>query len=135
DFAGAVLKYLRRHPVPRLTICGGVGKLSKLADGHLDLHSGRSQVNKDLLAEIVRTAGGGSDLAESVRTANTALGALHLCQAAAFPLGDLIAARARAVARDVLREAPVEVDVVVIDRAGTIVGRTPFAQSRQRVVE
>src|SRR5919199_3696255 len=27
DFAGAVLKYLRRHPVPRLTIAGGIGKL------------------------------------------------------------------------------------------------------------
>src|SRR5699024_7239492 len=41
DFAGAVLKYLRRHPVPQLTIGGGIGKLTKLAAGHLDLHSGR----------------------------------------------------------------------------------------------
>jgi cobalt-precorrin-5B (C1)-methyltransferase len=124
DFAGAVLKYLRRHPVPRLTIAGGIGKLSKLADGHLDLHSGRSQVDKGFLAEIVRTAGGSPELVEAVRTANTALGALHLCQAADLPLGDLIAARARDVAQSVLREAPVEVDVIVIDRAGTIVGRT-----------
>ncbi|NEE50083.1 cobalt-precorrin-5B (C(1))-methyltransferase, partial [Streptomyces sp. SID8455] len=37
DFAGAVLKYVRRHPVARLTICGGFAKLSKLAAGHLDL--------------------------------------------------------------------------------------------------
>jgi len=28
DFAGAVLKYLKRHPVPRLTIAGGFAKLS-----------------------------------------------------------------------------------------------------------
>ncbi|SHF81525.1 cobalt-precorrin-5B (C(1))-methyltransferase [Streptoalloteichus hindustanus] len=123
DFAGAVLKYLRRHPVPRLTIAGGVGKLSKLADGHLDLHSGRSQVNHDLLADLTREAGGDPELVEQVRAANTALGALHLCQPAGLPLGDLIASRARDVATEVLREAPVEVDVVVIDRAGTIVGR------------
>ncbi|WP_199442533.1 cobalt-precorrin-5B (C(1))-methyltransferase [Umezawaea beigongshangensis] len=123
DFAGAVLKYLRRHPVPRLTIAGGIGKLSKLADGHLDLHSGRSQVNHDLLAAIVRDAGGTPELVEAVRGANTALGALHLCQEAALPLGDLIAARARDTAVGVLREAPVAVDVVVIDRAGVIVGR------------
>lgn len=37
DFAGAVLKYLRRHPFPRLSIVGGVGKLTKLSHGHLDL--------------------------------------------------------------------------------------------------
>ena len=33
DFAGAVLKYVRRHPVDRLTVCGGFAKLSKLAAG------------------------------------------------------------------------------------------------------
>ncbi|MFC3263208.1 cobalt-precorrin-5B (C(1))-methyltransferase, partial [Streptomyces xanthochromogenes] len=54
DFAGAVLKYVRRHPVDRLTICGGFAKLSKLAAGHLDLHSARSQVDKPFLAELAR---------------------------------------------------------------------------------
>ena len=119
DFAGAVLKYLRRHPVPRLTIAGGVGKLAKLAEGHLDLHSGRSQVNKEFLAELAAAP----ELAEEIRGANTALAALRLCQQAGVPLGDRIAERARKTAEGVLREAPVEVDVVVIDRAGTVVGR------------
>ncbi|HEX3589693.1 MAG TPA: cobalt-precorrin-5B (C(1))-methyltransferase [Pseudonocardiaceae bacterium] len=120
DFAGAVLKYLRRHPVDRLTIAGGIGKLAKLADGHLDLHSGRSQVDTALLAELV---GGGGELAERVLGATTALDALRMCQEAGVPLGDLVAARARATALSVLRGAPVEVDVVVVDRAGEIVGR------------
>ena len=115
DFAGAVLKYLRRHPVARLTIAGGVGKLAKLAEGQLDLHSGRSQVNKDFLAELAGIP--------AVREANTALEALRLCQEAGVPLGDRIAERARRTAEGVLREAPVAVDIVVIDRAGTIVGR------------
>ena len=34
DFAGGVLKYLRRHPVPRLTVAGGFAKMAKLAPGH-----------------------------------------------------------------------------------------------------
>jgi cobalt-precorrin-5B (C1)-methyltransferase len=123
DFAGAVLKYLRRHPVPRLTIAGGIGKLTKLAEGHLDLHSGRSQVSPEFLAALVAHAGGSPMLVEGVRGANTALDALQQCQAAGLPLGDLVAARARETAVGVLREAPVEVDVVVIDRAGTVVGR------------
>ncbi|MGR7025104.1 cobalt-precorrin-5B (C(1))-methyltransferase [Geodermatophilus sp. URMC 62] len=123
DFAGAVLKYLRRHPVPRLTVAGGIGKLAKLADGHLDLHSGRSQVSFDSLAARVAGAGGDPALVEGVRGANTALDALRQCQAAGVPLGDLVAAGARETALGVLRGAPVAVDVVVIDRAGNVVGR------------
>ncbi|MGY1697984.1 cobalt-precorrin-5B (C(1))-methyltransferase [Geodermatophilus sp. SYSU D00814] len=123
DFAGAVLKYLRRHPVPRLTVAGGIGKLAKLADGHLDLHSGRSQVSFDSLAARVAGAGGPRELVEGVRGANTALDALRQCQAAGLPLGDLVAAGARETALGVLRRAPVEVDVVVIDRAGEVVGQ------------
>jgi cobalt-precorrin-5B (C1)-methyltransferase len=122
DFAGAVLKYLRRHPVPRLSIAGGIGKLCKLADGHLDLHSGRSQVDFGSLAARAAAAGAEPDLVERVRGANTALEALGHCQAAGLPLGDLIAAAARATALDVLRGAPVAVDVLVIDRAGSVVG-------------
>ncbi|MGX5656687.1 cobalt-precorrin-5B (C(1))-methyltransferase [Geodermatophilus nigrescens] len=123
DFAGAVLKYLRRHPVPRLTVAGGIGKLAKLADGHLDLHSGRSQVSFDSLAARVAAAGGSPQLVAGVRGANTALDALRQCQAAGLPLGDLVAAGARETALGVLRGAPVAVDVVVIDRAGAVVGR------------
>jgi cobalt-precorrin-5B (C1)-methyltransferase len=123
DFAGAVLKYLRRHPVPRLTVAGGIGKLAKLAEGHLDLHSGRSQVSFAVLARLVADAGAPPELVEGVREANTALDALQQCQAAGLPLGDLVAAGARRTAEGVLLGAPVEVDVVVIDRAGTIVGR------------
>ncbi|MFG3221645.1 cobalt-precorrin-5B (C(1))-methyltransferase [Streptomyces sp. NPDC048185] len=124
DFAGAVLKYIRRHPVDRLTICGGFAKLSKLAAGHLDLHSGRSQVDKGFLAELARSGGADESLAAEVGAANTGLAALQLCQAAGVPLGDLVAQAARDEALAVLRGAPVAVDVICIDRAGTVVGRS-----------
>ena len=123
DFAGAVLKYLKRHPVPRLTIAGGIGKLSKLADGHLDLHSGRSQVDLRFLAELARAAGGDAAVAERMLAANSALDALQICQRAGVPIGSAIADRARRTAEQVLGDAPVAVDVVVIDRAGGVVGR------------
>lgn len=123
DFAGAVLKYLRGHPVPRLTLCGGFAKLTKLADGHLDLHSHRTRVDLDRLAGRCRDAGGGAPLVEQVRTSTTAMGALGLAHAAGIPLGDAVAAAARDEALRVLRGAPVAVDVVCIDRAGGIVGR------------
>lgn len=127
DFAGAVLKYIRRHPVDRLTICGGFAKLSKLAAGHLDLHSARSQVDRAFLADLARTGGASEALAAEITEANTGLAALRLCEAADVPLGDLVAARARDESLAVLRGAPVAVDVVCIDRAGTVVGRSSVA--------
>ncbi|WP_030021122.1 cobalt-precorrin-5B (C(1))-methyltransferase [Streptomyces monomycini] len=123
DFAGAVLKYVRRHPVPRLTVCGGFAKLSKLAAGHLDLHSARSQVDKGFLAELARQGGADAELAGEVAVANTGLAALQLCAARGVPLGDLVARTARDEALAVLRGAPVAVDVICIDRAGNVVGR------------
>jgi cobalt-precorrin-5B (C1)-methyltransferase len=127
DFAGAVLKYIRRHPVDRLTICGGFAKLSKLAAGHLDLHSARSRIDKGFLAELARRGGAHEPLAAGVVGANTGLAALQLCQAAGVPLGDLVATAARNEALAVLRGAPVAVDVICVDRAGTVVGRSTVA--------
>ncbi|MFG2757793.1 cobalt-precorrin-5B (C(1))-methyltransferase [Streptomyces wuyuanensis] len=124
DFAGAVLKYVRRHPVERLTVCGGFAKLSKLAAGHMDLHSARSQVDKGFLAELARRGGADEELAAEVAAANTGLAALQSCAARGVPLGDLVAATARDRALEVLRGAPVTVDVVCVDRAGTVVGRS-----------
>ena len=54
DFVGGTLKYLRRHPVGRLTLAGGFAKMAKLAAGHLDLHSSKSRVDPATLAEMLR---------------------------------------------------------------------------------
>lgn len=108
----------------RLTVCGGFAKLSKLAAGHLDLHSGRSQVDKIFLAGLARQGGASEALAAEIEVANTGLAALQLCAAAGVPLGDLVAVAARDQALSVLRGAPVAVDVICIDRAGTVVGRS-----------
>ncbi|MFC4857731.1 cobalt-precorrin-5B (C(1))-methyltransferase [Actinophytocola glycyrrhizae] len=124
DFAGAALKYLRRHPVDRLTIAGGFAKLSKLADGHLDLHSGRSQVNLDRLAQRAGLP--------HLATANTAMEALQLARAAGVPLADRVAEAARTEALAVLAGAPVDVDVLVIDRAGRLAGRAPSSTGGSR---
>ena len=130
DFAGAVLKYLRRHPVPRLTLAGGFAKMSKLAAGQMDLHSGRSQVDMAFLTDLARGLGASPALAATVSAAPTGLGALQECQAAGVPLGDAVALAARDAALVVLRGAPVTVDTLCIDRAGVIVGRAQPAGPR-----
>lgn len=122
DFAGAVLKYVARHPVERLSIVGGFAKLSKLAAGHLDLHSHRTQVDTKHLATLA--AGLPEAALERIRSANTAMEALQIAREGGVPLGDRVASAARDEALAVLKGAPVAVDVLCIDRAGNIVGRT-----------
>ena len=122
DFAGGLLKYLRRHPLPRLTLGGGFGKLAKLAAGHLDLHSGRSQVDFDFLARMLEEIGGAAEQAAAARACNTALEVLRQAQAAGLPLGDAVAQRARETALDVLA-GETAVEVLVFDRQGGLVGR------------
>jgi cobalt-precorrin-5B (C1)-methyltransferase len=132
DFAGALLKHLARHPVPRLTVGGGIGKISKLACGFLDLHSARSTVDFEALAELVGQAGAPQDAVAAVRGANTALEALGRAADGGIALGDVVAEQARDVAIDILGPVGVVVDVVVIDRAGMVVGRcAPQGHPRQ----
>lgn len=121
DFAGATLKHLARNPVPRLTLAGGFAKLSKLAAGHLDLHSARSQVDLDRLAALATDAGGSAQLAEAIRAGNTALHALQLARAAGVPLAQKVAEESLQVIQELLRSAPIEAEVLVVDREGEIV--------------
>ena len=122
DFAGGLLKYLRAHPVPNLTLAGGFGKFSKLAQGHLDLHSGRSQVDLDWLADRLADLGGDADLVAAARTANTAAEVLGRATAAGIPIAGRVAELALATALEALRGAPVAIEVLVVDREGAVVG-------------
>ncbi len=119
DFAGGVLKYLRRHPIPRLTLAGGFGKLAKLAQGAMDLHSGRSQVDFAALAAWAEAQGCAPG---PVAQSNTALEAVQHCPA----LAATVARRAQEQVLATLQGAPVEVEVIVIDRSGTILAREGF---------
>ena len=71
DFVGGMLKYIRDHPLPRVTIAGGVAKMTKLAQGLLDVHSKRGMADLDALAAVAVDAGASPELSERIRGANT----------------------------------------------------------------
>jgi len=123
DFVGGTLKYLRRHPIDNLTIAGGLAKMTKLAQGHMDLHSARSSVDFAWLAEQAGVLGTDSALAENIRHANTAAHVLDMTKSAELPLADGIADLARRAAVAILDGAPVAVETLIIDRSGRIIGR------------
>ena len=121
DFVGGTVKYLRRKPVARLTVAGGFAKLSKLAAGHMDLHSKRSQVDPAFLATLVVDPA----LAAKIGQVETGLHVLQIAEAAGVRIGDAVA---RACAARVRTEvsAQTDVEIIVCDRGAEIVGRAPF---------
>ena len=125
DFVGGTLKYLRRHPVPRLTIAGGFAKLVKLAQGAMFLHSSKSSVDMPALAGVLGTLAAPPDLLAEAAGANTAAQVLAAAAARGLPLADEIAGRARAVAAAALA-AETDVEIIVFTRQGALAGRAGF---------
>ena len=123
DFVGGLLKYLRRNPLPHLTVAGGFGKISKLANGATDLHSKRSQVDFNFLGKIVTEFDPTTPpqaLAE-IRNANTANQVLEIYgETIAHP----IALRARQVIQEKLNHPDIHTDVLIVNREGKIVSST-----------
>jgi cobalt-precorrin-5B (C1)-methyltransferase len=127
DFVGGMLKYVRSHPVARVTIAGGVAKMTKLAQGLLDLHSHRSEVDLTTLAELAKSADGSDALATRILASNTAAQAFAHAEQDGIALGDAVARKAQATAAAVVAGKPIEIEIAVFDRDGRLVGRAPFA--------
>lgn len=115
DMAGVVLKYLRRYPVPRFVMAGGLAKLSKLAAGHLDLHSSRSRVDAGLLAELLAAGGASPRLCEQIAAVDSMGQALSLSDAAGHDLAGPVCERALAVVRERLGD-DIDIEVIAFDR-------------------
>ena len=129
DFVGGMLKYVRSHPVARVTIAGGVGKMTKLAQGLLDLHSRRGSVDLVVLADLAKSAGGSETLAASIIASNTAAEAFAHAEQDGIALGDAVARAAHASAASVVAGKPIEIEIAVFDRDGRLVGHAPFASA------
>lgn len=116
DFAGGMLKYLKRRPIPKLTIGGGMGKMTKLAQGAMDLHSGRSQIDFSRLGAMAAGCG-----LPDVSECNTSLEAIERAGPA---LAQPVARDARKAAMDFLGGAPIQVEVIVVGRDGSTLARS-----------
>ncbi|RDE18257.1 cobalt-precorrin-5B (C(1))-methyltransferase [Motiliproteus coralliicola] len=124
DFVGALLKHLNKAPVARLSLCGGFGKIGKLANGHLDLNSRASAVDFEQLARLALRAGADEALVGQVKSANTSIEALNLCLQANIDLATEVCTDALNQAQAVLakRQPQLALEVWAIDRKGHFVG-------------
>lgn len=124
DFAGALLKYLRKNPCQALSIGGGPGKLAKLAQGHLDLHSGRSQVDFDWLMDLARQLGANPDQSDEMRILSTGGAIIQYCHRHHIPLARKITDLAHQACRQILRSDHIALDIKMITRQGQFLAET-----------
>ena len=122
DFVGGTLKYLRRYPLPRLTLAGGFAKIAKLAAGHLDLHSSRSRVDTAVLADMLNALGADEAIATKAHDCDSAAAILEIAGELRSALADRVARRAREVALASLA-GDTAVEVAIVDRAGDFLAR------------
>jgi cobalt-precorrin-5B (C1)-methyltransferase len=126
DFAGGMLKYLRTHQIPRVTIAGGFAKMTKLGQGLLDLHSGRGEVDLSWLSACCAEAGADHRFIARVKTAHSAAEILELARAENFDIAAPVAMAAWRTAAKVLRDSTISLEIVIFDRDGNLLARTPF---------
>ncbi|HIO93489.1 MAG TPA: cobalt-precorrin-5B (C(1))-methyltransferase [Leucothrix mucor] len=122
DFVGAVLKHLKRVPIPQLSVVGGFGKISKLAAGHLDLHSRKSSINLEFLAKLAAEKGANANLQQRIVQSNTSVEALQHCQQENVDLGDAVCELALQKVNTIIPQN-IACEVWAINRAGEAVGR------------
>lgn len=122
DFVGGMLKYLRTHPVPRLSIAGGVAKMTKLAQGRMDLHSARGSTDFEALAALAGQAGADARVQELIRQANTVAQVFEDAAKAGIALGDEVARHAWQSAAAQLGGTRVALEILIYDRNGLLVG-------------
>jgi cobalt-precorrin-5B (C1)-methyltransferase len=122
DFVGGTLKYLKKHPIPRVTIAGGIAKMAKLGQGLADLHSSRGSVDHTWLAERMVEAGGAAEDIECAVNANTVVQIHEHAAVRALPFAEIIARHAQRTAIRMLDNSDVALGVCVFDRAGKLIG-------------
>lgn len=122
-FTGHALRRCARHQMERVTICGMIGKFSKLAQGHFQTHVAGNQVDLAFLAEVAAECGASPALQAEIRAANTARHVQEIALAhgltALFPR---LCALVREQALRYVKHA-FSVDAIMFDFEGNLLGR------------
>jgi cobalt-precorrin-5B (C1)-methyltransferase len=130
EFTGHALKRCLGLGVQRAYICGMIGKLSKLAQGHFMTHVAGNQVDPVYLAAVASRAGATAELRARIATANTARGAQELAlEANLARFFSLLAEEAAASCHRFVHGA-MAIDCLLFDFDGRLLGRAAVEAKR-----
>lgn len=119
DFIGVVLKHLKKVSMTRLSICGGFAKITKFAQGHLNLNSRVSTLSFDYLAEQAASLGADAELLAQIRAANTSGMVLAACNAKQINIATAICQQALKQAQLIISNH-IKLDIHAVDFKGCI---------------
>lgn len=125
DFVGGTVKYLRTNPIPKVTIASGFGKASKLAAGHMDLHSNRSQVDPNFIAALAAEIGISENICKKISKSKSAGNILEVIEKNKLKLGNEIAKTSQKVVNNEINRN-IDVEIRIYDRNGNQIGYAPF---------
>jgi cobalt-precorrin-5B (C1)-methyltransferase len=122
-FTGDSLKRAVARSVPRVTVCGMIGKVAKLAAGQMQTHVAGGGVDVRYLAELAREVGANDDLVGRIAEANTGRHVEEMIDAAG--LRGFYTVLAERAAASCLRHAGgrLELEVVIFDLDGRVLAR------------
>lgn len=80
DFLGFSLKRAVEAGIKKIVVAGMPGKMSKLADNNMDLHSSNSRVNFKFLASVAIDSGFEHNIASKISNANTVLQVMQIIE-------------------------------------------------------
>jgi cobalt-precorrin-5B (C1)-methyltransferase len=128
DFVGVAVKHCARREVDRAIIVGMIGKLSKMANGKMQTHAAGSEVNMDLLADLVAELGADEEFQSQIRNSNTARHVLELCKAAGY--GEITTLVCRKAVEHCMQHAGGKLPVLayLMDFEGELLGQWPPAE-------
>jgi cobalt-precorrin-5B (C1)-methyltransferase len=128
DFVGVAMKHCARRGIDRAIIVGMIGKLSKMANGKMQTHAAGSEVNMDLLADLVAELGADESFQAQIRASNTARHVLELCKAAGY--GEITSLVCRKAVEHCTRHAGgnLQVQAYLMDFEGGLLGQWPPAK-------
>ena len=121
DFAGAVIKQLNKVAMTKLSVCGGIGKISKLAQGKWNLHSKAASIDFNFFAQLALELGGDHILEQKIINANTTIEVLQHCYEVKIDLATVICQHAYQQLRAKLPQS-LAVEVWAINRQGQLIG-------------
>ncbi|MBY0525494.1 MAG: cobalt-precorrin-5B (C(1))-methyltransferase [Gemmataceae bacterium] len=125
-FTGACMQRAAERGLPRVSICCMIGKLSKIAAGKLQTHVAGNQVDCAFLSQVARELAAPDDLVDSIAQANTARHVQELVEAAGFPCFYTRLCEQAAVHCAAAAKAGLEVEVVLFDFDGRVLGQAQW---------
>jgi cobalt-precorrin-5B (C1)-methyltransferase len=127
DFFGQALRHAAKAGTTHITLASMIGKLAKFAAGNESVHSKESVQDFDFLARIAESAGAKEPLLTQMRQANTAQAVSELASASGLSVFHDLMCQAAWQFGMSLTQGACAIDVLLLDRAGAVLGRYPAA--------